>query len=164
MTKTFKSKSAQNPIKKLILSESKEAWSQIKTELKARCFFLINIELLSFDLLAWCFRNSGPQLCPKIWNQNVSSILKKYSNRKVYRVTQKDLMILWGCFEVTGWLKIKKSNSSEKFSLKVNKLFFCDIKHGLTMTSYFLKPKYSIYGIPIHGLQHPGTERPWTTK
>ena len=35
--------------------------------------------------------------------------------------------ILWGCFEVTGWLKIKKINSSEKFMqlpLKVNKEHF----------------------------------------
>ena len=107
--------------------------------------------------------------------------------------------ILWGCFEVTGWLKIIFFNSSEKFMqipLKVNKIhflwhqawphndllllktktlklrflqgtldicfvglknvkdsqfwchivqkklmaikyIFCDIKHGLTMTSYF---------------------------
>ena len=103
--------------------------------------------------------------------------------------------ILWGYFEVTGWLKIEKFNSSEKFMqipLKVNKIYFlwhqawphndlrllktktlklrflifillvlkmlkipnfyvtlfeekwmamkyifCDIKHSLTMTSYF---------------------------
>ena len=51
---------------------------------------------------------------------------------------------LWGCLEVTGWLKIKKFNSSKKFMqipLKVNKNIFCDINHGLTMTSDFQKIK-----------------------
>ena len=41
--------------------------------------------------------------------------------------------ILWGCLEVTGWLKIKEFNSSKKLMqipLKVNKVYFCDIKHG----------------------------------
>ena len=44
-----------------------------------------------------------------------------------YRVPISIWMILWGCFEVTGWLIIKKFNSSEKFMqlpLKVNKIYF----------------------------------------
>ena len=43
-------------------------------------------------------------------------------------------------------------------------LFFCDIKHGLTMTSYFLKLKDSFYAIPIYGLHLWSTIRPWTEK
>ena len=52
--------------------------------------------------------------------------------------------ILWGCFEVTEWLEIFFFNSSEIFMqkpLKVNKISFLDIKHGLIMTSDFQKIK-----------------------
>ena len=64
--------------------------------------------------------------------------------------------ILWGCFEVTGWLQVKKFNSSEKFMqthLKVNKIFFCDIKHGFTMTFWILFSKSENYAIPMYGLK-----------
>ena len=60
--------------------------------------------------------------------------------------------ILWGCLEVTGWLKMKNFNSSKKFMqlpLKVNKVYFFDIKHGLTMTFWNLFSKSKNYTIPI---------------
>ena len=48
--------------------------------------------------------------------------------------------------------------------LKVNKKKFCDIKHGLTKSSYFQKPLHSFYTIPIsiYGLQYYGIVRPLT--
>ena len=58
--------------------------------------------------------------------------------------TKRIWTILWGCLEVTGWLKIKNFNSSKKFmqiSLKVNKVYSFDIKHGLTMNFWFFFPK-----------------------
>ena len=66
--------------------------------------------------------------------------------------------ILWGCLEVTGWLKIKNFNSSKKFmkkSSKVNKSYFFDIKHGLTMTFWIFFSKSKNYAIPMYGLQYP---------
>ena len=66
--------------------------------------------------------------------------------------------ILWGCLEVTGWLKIKNFNSSKKFMqipLKVNKVYFFDIKHGLTMTFWIFFSKSKNYAIPMYGLQYP---------
>ena len=70
--------------------------------------------------------------------------------------------ILRGCLEVTGWLKIKNFNSSKKFMqipLKVNKVFFFDIKHGLTMTFWKKKSKSKNYAIPMYGLQYPWSRR-----
>ena len=49
--------------------------------------------------------------------------------------------ILWGCLEVTGWLTIYFFISSKKFMqtpLKVNKVYFFDIKHGLYVCMYVL--------------------------
>ena len=72
------------------------------------------------------------------------------------------LICIWtisgGCLEVTGWLKIIFSipvkNSCKYLQMSI-KYIFCDIKHGLTMTSYFWKLKYSFY--TIYGLQYCGT-------
>ena len=54
--------------------------------------------------------------------------------------------ILWD-FLVTGWFEIIFFDSCEQFMkilLKVNRIYFCDIKHGLTMTSYFWKLNFEI--------------------
>ena len=62
--------------------------------------------------------------------------------------------ILWGCLEVTGWLKMKNLNSSKKFMqipLKVNKVYFFDIKHGLTMT-FWKKKLLTFRGICMNFL------------
>ena len=51
----------------------------------------------------------------------------------------------WGCFEVKEWLKIIYFSSMwtiMQTPLKINKTSFCDIKHGLTITSDIWKIKY----------------------
>ena len=61
--------------------------------------------------------------------------------------------ILWGCLEVTAWLKIKNFNFSKKFMqtpLKVNKVFLFDIKHGLKMTFWKNFTKSKNHAIPMY--------------
>ena len=58
--------------------------------------------------------------------------------------------------------KIKNFNSSKKFMqvpLKVNKVYFCYIKNGLTMTFGFFFSKSKNYAIPINGLQYTWSRR-----
>ena len=75
----------------------------------------------------------------------LESIMKRHTGWPICIWT-----ILWGYLEVTGWLKIKKINPSKKFMqipLKVNKVYFFDIKHGLTMTFRFFFSKSKNYAI-----------------
>ena len=70
--------------------------------------------------------------------------------------------ILWGCLEVTRWLRIKKFNSSKKFMqilLKVSKVYFFDINHGLTMILWTFFTKSKNYAKPMYGLQYPWSRR-----
>ena len=43
--------------------------------------------------------------------------------------------------------------------LKVNKVYFFDINHGLTMTLWKKFPKSKNYAIPMYGLQYPWSRR-----
>ena len=66
--------------------------------------------------------------------------------------------IFRGCLEASGWLKTKNFNSSKKFiqiPLKIDKVYFFDIKHGLTMTFWNFFTKSKNYAIPKYGLQYP---------
>ena len=88
-----------------------------------------------------CYRKNEPGGFPFIgfiWE--VSFFFYIVWHMVLIHVIQGVSTILWGCLEVTGWLKIKKFNSSRTFMqipLKVNKVYFFDIKHGLTMTFWF---------------------------
>ena len=88
----------------------------------------------------------------RIWYfQKVISILKFHYTGCLICIWT----ISWGCLVVTGWLKIKLFHSIKKFMqipLKVNKVYFFDIKHSLTMTFWIFFKKSKNHAIPMYGL------------
>ena len=84
----------------------------------------VKIRILSREIRIFYFYRFAP-----LWPYSIFKKIKKvlYTECPICIWTN-----LWGCLEVTGWLKIKKFNSNKKFMqipLRVNKVYFFDIKH-----------------------------------